>query len=336
MAVNPVVNMLSSDISHMALHFVWRDSGVTQKHGFDLHVDVANMSLDSGRLVSMKERGPLLLDGTYDFLSGLHHDTYIARARGDKRYVYLAQAQNDWDDRIVASQGINSAKDLEGKRLLFTTSAPCVLGNLKRSLQLAGADVERIEFVNLDKLGGDISRQAVFAVERGEAEAASVDIPFDRLGEKHGLHRLVVPSIPVIHNATMCANREWVVSNEETTLAFLRSMVDAIHFFKTKRSRVCEILERTLAPLVGIDDRDEIEHLQQTWSALLSAKPYPHPIAVWNVYQLDVASDPRFNFIGPFEIWDTSYLREIDDSGFIDELYGGAEAAANPPVNARI
>jgi len=142
--------------------------------------------------------------------------------------------------------------------------------------------------------------------------------------------------VPVIHNATICANHEWVRQNEDTTDAFLRSMIDTIHFFKTEKSRVCEILERHLAPLIGLQGADEVEHLQAGWASLLSAKPYPHPLAVWNVYNLDVAHDPTVNFIGPFEIWDTSYLRAIDDSGYIEQLYGGAQQAANPPVQAVI
>ena len=82
----------------------------------------------------MKERAPKLLAGTYDFLSGLHHEPYHYRARGDKRFVYLAQAQNDWDDRVIASEQIRSAKDLEGQRFIITSRAPCVFGNLKHSL----------------------------------------------------------------------------------------------------------------------------------------------------------------------------------------------------------
>jgi hypothetical protein len=39
--------------------------------------------------------------------------------------------------------------------------------------------------------------------------------------------------------------------------------------------------------------------------------------------------------IGPFEVWDTSYLRTIDDSGFIDRLYGGT-APASVPVTPSI
>jgi hypothetical protein len=31
--------------------------------------------------------------------------------------------------------------------------------------------------------------------------------------------------------------------------------------------------------------------------------------------------DPNMARVGPFEPWDLHYLREIGDSGFIDQLY---------------
>src|SRR5579871_210530 len=335
--VKPEVRMLASDPSHLPLLLVWRDSGVTERHGFKLKVDAARVPMPGQEIIPMSQRGPLLLDGTYDFLSGLHHEPYYYRARGDKRFIYIAQAQNDWDDRIIATQEIASAKDLEGKRIIVTSTAPCVYGNLKHSIELGGADLGKVEFVTM----ADLQMQtgigsAVEAVAKGEAVAANVDAPFDLQGEKLGLHRLETPSVPVIHNATMCANGEWVQDNEETTYAFLRSMVDAIHFFKTEPQRVCEIIEREVAPIIGIRAGDEVEHLQRVWAGLLSPKPFPHPLAVWNVYNLDVAKDPSVNFIGPYEIWNTSYLRAIDDSEYIDELWGSAQAAMNPPVNAAI
>jgi hypothetical protein len=320
----------------MALNYVWRDSGVTERHGFQLVVDVARSSKSSIPGIPMKKRAELVLDGTYDFLSGLHHETYVYRGRGDKRFVYLAQAQNDWDDRVIAAPSVQTIQDLEGKTFLATTRAPCVFGNLKHSLELGGADLDRIDFEFIGNDDGEGNRRALKRIANGEAAAASVDIPYDLQGHKLGLHTLDIPSVPVIHNATMCANREWVVENEETTLAFLRSMIDAIHFFKTQRSRVCEIIERELSPEIGLQGMDEVEHLWSEWSRLLSPKPYPHPLAVWNVYNLDVAHDPAVNHIGPFETWDTGYLRAIDDAGYIEELYGGAREAANPKVNIAI
>ncbi len=331
--VRPTIKMLASMISHMPLHFVWRDSGVTQAHGFDLTVHVSNVGIKGQPFIPMEGRAPKLLDGTYDFLSGLHHVPFYARAQGDKRFVYLAQAQNEWDDRVIVTQEIESPKHLEGKKFIITDWDSCVHGNLVHSLRLAGVDPERVEFIDGAISNERASGEAVAAIGRGEASAAIVDLPFDRQGEKLGMRLLKLPNVPVIHNITICANAEWVHENQETTLAFLRSMIDAIYFFKNERSRVCEILERNYAPIVGLKNSDEIEHLQETWATLLSPKPFPHPLAIWNVYNLDIAHDPKVNFVGPFEVWDTSYLRAIDDSGYVDKLYGGPQAAVNPPIN---
>jgi ABC-type nitrate/sulfonate/bicarbonate transport system substrate-binding protein len=304
----------------MPLHFTFRDSGITQKHGFELEIDITKVKAGNRPVRSMRDRAPCVLAGDYEFLSGLHHETYIYRAKGDKRFVYLAQTQNDWDDRLIARPEIKNPKQLEGKKIL-TSRAPCVSGNLDHALKRAGVDTSKVEFIFVrDEMGKD-SHGAVEMVARGEIDAANIDIPFDLQARKRGLSVIELPAVPVIHNTTICASTEFVWQNEETVEAFLKALIETIHFFKTEKQKTCEILSRELAPMIHLEGDDEVEYLQQEWAKLLSAKPYPHPLAVWNVYDLDVAHDPKVNFIGPFETWDTHYLRKIDDSGFIDGLY---------------
>jgi Txe/YoeB family toxin of Txe-Axe toxin-antitoxin module len=319
MALNKV-RLLCSDISHMPLHTIFQRSGVTEKHGFELEVDIANREM-GGSIIKMPERAPALLTGRYEFLSGLHHETYIYRAKGDKRFVYLAQTQNNWDDRLIARPEFTKAKQLEGKRIL-TGKAPCVGGNLEQSLKRAGVDTSQVELVYGGRKQGIDAREAVEMVARGEVEAANVDIPFDLRARKRGLNVIQLPALPVIHNTTICANMDYVLKNEATVIAFLKALIEAIHFFKTEKQKSCELLTNHLAPLLRLEGDDEVEYLYDQWSELLSAKPYPHPLAVWNVYDLDVGHDPKVNFISPLEIWDTHYLRIVDDSGFIDGLYG--------------
>ncbi len=170
------VRMLCSDISHMALGYVWRDSGITQKHGFDLVTHIANADVPGQPRIEMGQRGPKVLAGEYQFMSGLHHDTYAYRARGDKRFVYLAQAQNDWDDRLVAASSVGSLHDLAGKKIVVSTSAPCVFGNFRSALAHAGVDVEQVQF-EVWREQGTSWRRAVDAVLAGEAAAAAVDVP---------------------------------------------------------------------------------------------------------------------------------------------------------------
>lgn len=324
------VKVLVSAMSHMPLWAVWRESGIAAKHGIDLSLDVAEWSIDGRPAVPMRRRAELLLDGTYQFLSGLHHEPYIYRARGDRRFVYLAQAQNDWDDRFVVVPEITDVAQLDGRTVIVSSQAPCVVGNLRQALRIAGVDVDTVTFVGGQRPRSESFGWIIDALQRGEADAAAVDLPFDRLAVRHGLATLEIPRVPVIHNVTLCSTTGWVAANPETARAMLRSMIEAVHFFKTRPDEVCEILRTAVAPFIGISDPGDVAYLQDSWARLLNAKPFPHPLAIWNVYRLDVAQDPAINRIDPLEPWDLGILREIDDSGFIDDLYGGL--VRNPAV----
>ncbi len=54
---------------------------------------------------------------------------------------------------------------------------------------------------------------------------------------------------------------------------------------------------------------------------MLLTKPYPHPAALWNVFEFDLVKDQELKAVNPMEVWDIHYLRQIDGSGFIDSLY---------------
>jgi NMT1/THI5 like len=322
------IRVLSSSISHMPLHAVFRDSGVAEKHDFELEVDVAKVPQRGKPTRTIGERAALLLSGEYQFLSGLHHEPYLYRASGDHRLAFLAQTQNHWDDRLICRPDIHEPKQLEGKKIL-TGPAPCVVGNLRQALVRAGVDIAKVEFVlaSRDGEGADsrlaVGPSSIDRICRNDVDAANVDMPFDLQAKKRGLNAIELPALPVIHNTTICVNMDFVRENEPTTLAFLKALIEAVYFFKTEREKSCAIIAREVAPLIGLDGDDEVEYLHDQWSRLLCAKPYPAPDAVTNLYQLDVAHDPRANFIGPLEVWDTHYLRMIDDSGFIDALYQG-------------
>ncbi|HEY6364907.1 MAG TPA: ABC transporter substrate-binding protein [Candidatus Binatia bacterium] len=326
MPIHDTIRILSSSISHMPLHFVFRDCGITDKYGFKLEIDIAKVPQIGKKTRTIRERASLLLSGEYQFLSGLHHEPYLYRARGDKRLVFLAQTQNNWDDRLIVRPDIKEPKQLEGKKIL-TGPAPCVCGNLRSALERAGVDISKVEFVYSSREGeGADSRLAVGyssieRVRRQEVDAANVDIPFDLQAKKRGLNAIELPALPVIHNTTICASMDFVRENEETVVAFLKALIESVHFFRSEKQKSCAILARELAPLIGLEAEDEIEYLHDQWSQLLCAKPYPDPMAVWNLYELDVAHDPKANSVAPFETWDTHYVRMIDDSGFIEALY---------------
>ena len=212
--VDDRIRVLVSAISHLPLHYVFRDSGTPEKYGFKLELGLVGVEAPGRPAVGFRERVPALLRGDYEFLSGLHHETYVCRARGEKRLVYLAQTQNDWDDRLIARPEIKNPKDLEGKKILTVRTA-CVIGNLDHALGLAGVDTSQVEFIFSEGKSEGKRHQWVDMVARGEVDAANVDIPFDLQARKRGLNVVSLPSVPVIHNTTICTSTEFVWRNEE-------------------------------------------------------------------------------------------------------------------------
>lgn len=310
------LDLLASDSSHLPFLTVFKESKVMEKYGFEISLHTVGDPIAP----TMAHRSRLALAGEIDFLSGLHHETYRARARGEKRLVYLAQAQNNWDDRLIAAPKIGGAEDLKGKKIICHSTAPCVVGNLRAVLQACGLKEKEILTEAIEVPAGR-HLEFIERVLTGEAAAALVDMPFDLYGIKKGLTIVELPDRPVIHNTTLLCTTEYIKENEETVISFLKGFIEAIHFFKKQPDRVIPILKKNLAPRYGLEDDEYYAHLQRGWAKLLSEKPYPLPSAIQNVYDLDVGKDPAMKSIGPMEPWDLHYLRAIDDSGFIDRLY---------------
>ena len=63
--------------------------------------------------------------------------------------------------------------------------------------------------------------------------------------------------------------------------------------------------------------RQVYDNLTQTLEPTL----YPTLEAISNVYQLGVRQDADAAKISPLALWDMHPLREIDDAGFIKDLY---------------
>jgi hypothetical protein len=100
-----------------------------------------------------------------------------------------------------------------------------------------------------------------------------------------------------------------------------KGFVDAIHFFLTRRQETLEILKEHASPILKLQSDEEVETLYDEWAQSLERKPYPSPQAISNVFQLAARRNPEIFRYNPLALWDTHFVRELDDSGYIDRLY---------------
>ncbi|MCZ6848661.1 MAG: hypothetical protein O7F75_07435, partial [Alphaproteobacteria bacterium] len=103
----------------------------------------------------------------------------------------------------------------------------------------------------------------------------------------------------------------------------LKGVLEGIAFFKIEREKTIQIL-MDKHNKEGQLDRDMAEKLYDDFAPILEPKLYPGLDAINNVYLEALKQDEKAGDakrIHPMALWDFHPLREIDDSGFIDNLY---------------
>src|SRR5262249_4771898 len=93
----------------------------------------------------------------------------------------------------------------------------------------------------------------------------------------------------------------------------VKAMVLGIHFAKTKRDKTEKILQNLNKKK---DESFQYRSLERSPKNL-----YPNRHGWITAYELGSIKQPEAKEVSPLALWDLHYLRELDNSGFIDKLY---------------
>jgi ABC-type nitrate/sulfonate/bicarbonate transport system substrate-binding protein len=296
--------------SHAPLWVVAEKSGVWEKNSL-----VVNTSPQLVREKAVEA----LRNGHVDLISGNHHNLYVRNAKGED-FVHLAQAGNNWtENRLVVAHGIRSVMDLTGKKVAVDKLTSHAGLNVWLFLRQEGLDAARGD-VDLVELRGP-AEERWKRVLSGEFAGTFVTLPHDTRAEKAGAHVIRVRAMPMIRGVTLTTTMSFVKNHEAKVRLLIRGFVDAIHFFITRKQETLEILKEHASPILHLQSDEEVETLYEEWAHSLERKPYPAIEAIANVFQLAVRRNPEIASFNPLALWNSHYVRELDDSGYIDQLY---------------
>ncbi|HEY2988573.1 MAG TPA: ABC transporter substrate-binding protein [Candidatus Binatia bacterium] len=296
--------------AHAPLWVLADKSGLWGENGLD--VDTSPQLVREKAVESLK-------NGSVDVISGNHHNLYERNARGED-FVHLAQAVNTWTDNLmVVRDGIKDVQDLRGKKIAVDKLNSHSGLNVWLFLLQEGLDADRGDMNLVTVPGGAEERYS--RVLKGEFDATFVSIPHDQRVAKAGGRVIPVRVMPMIRGVTLTTTMSFVKSHEEEIRRLIRGFVDAIHFFLTRKEETLKILKNHLPAALGIKTDEELAALYGEWAGSLERKPYPSMEAMANVFQLALRRNPEAASYNPVAMWDTHYVRELDDSGYIDKLY---------------
>lgn len=297
--------------SHVPLWKVMEEGGFLEKHGLEI---------DLGSLEGQRRRAAEgLKSGELDVVSGNHHNLYVRRAVNGDPYVHIAQSNNAWrENYLVVSNGMRGVQDLKGKRVAMDDYDGHTGLNVWLYLRLNGLEEGRdVELVTGAKRGVDRAREVI----DGRYDATFIRAVDNLRAKAIGIKSIELATMPMIEGVTLTTTTTYVKSHEEESKGLLLALIDAIHFFKTQREETLRIIKRTCSDLLKMQKDEEWSCFYDTQAASLEPKPYPTLSAIQNVFALAVKRDPQIKDFNPLVLWDLHYLREIDDSGYIDRLY---------------
>lgn len=296
--------------SHAPLWVVAEKSGVWEKN---------TLAVNTSPQLVREKAVEALRNGHVDLISGNHHNLYVRNAKGED-FVHLAQAGNNWtENRLVVAHGIRSVIDLKGKKVAVDKLTSHAGLNVWLFLRQEGLDADRGD-VDLVELRGPVEERWK-RVLSGEFAGTFVTLPHDTRAERAGAHVIRVRAMPMIRGVTLTTTMSFVKNYEAKIRLLIRGFVDAIHFFITRKQETLEILKEHASPILHLQSDEEVETLYEEWAQSLGRKPYPAIEAIANVFRLAVRRNPEIASFNPLALWDSHYVRELDDSGYIDQLY---------------
>lgn len=297
--------------SHAPFWVVADKSGSWKKNG--LEVDTSPQLVREKAVESLKS-------GRVDLISGNHHNLYVRNANHGEDFVHLAQATNNWtENKLITRPEIRSLADLRGKTIVADKLTSHAGLNVWLFLKQEGLDADAGE-VELVELRGS-SEERWRKVLAGEYDATFVTMPHDERAAQAGAHVIPCRAIPMIRGVTLTTTMSFVRDHGQEIRLLTRGFVDSIHFFLTRRQETLEILGEHARPILKLQSDDEVERLYDEWAQSLERKPYPQIQAIANVFQLALRRNPEIAGYNPLALWDTHFVRELDDTGYIDKLY---------------
>jgi NitT/TauT family transport system substrate-binding protein len=170
--------------------------------------------------------------------------------------------------------------------------------------------------VTIVQIGSTTAR--VDAALSGRVKATVVQPPASIIAQKRGMTILAdLPKLGLVYQHTSAATtRRYIREHPDIVRRYVKSQVDAVHRIYTDKEASIKALARFIGRSV---DRDVLEKTRENLlsESVLPRKQYPSIEGIKTILTTELKGKPG----NPEDFVDSSFIRELDQSGYIDSLY---------------
>lgn len=307
--------------SHLVLMHVINECGAWERHGLVVDYDKGINRDDAHKLVPT---------GEVEFVSGNHVSTYAARARGDT-WAYLGQTISKNNLSLVTRPdiGIEKLEDVRKRKFGSRGRHPGLNTWLYLKQNGLDPDTDQVEIIREERVElpdgtFKLNRKSLMEMLKdGDIDACFMTLPNKEFAQREGLKVIDLVPQDMVFFMTVSSSMKMVEERPDIVERMLKGVLEGIAFFKTEREKTIQII-MDKHKKEGDLDHQTAELLYDDFAPILEPRLYPGLNAISNVYQEALKQDEKAGDaarIHPLALWDFHFLREIDDSGFIDDLY---------------
>jgi len=289
-----------------AVLFVTRDAGFFKKYDLD------------PRIVFVSGAPPniaALVSGEID-LTVFAGPAAIASGLEGADTVVLMTFINTMEHTFISRPNVRKPADLKGKK--FGIARPGATDDYGARVAFRKWGLEADRDVTMLSVGTQPSRFA--AVKSGLVDATLLQPPFTVRARQEGLIELgSLGELGLDYVGTSLATtRQTIQKKESIVRRFVRAIVEGIHFYKTQK----EASIQAIAKFTKLTDRAALEEAYNTYAIkYMERVPYPGIKGVEAILEDLAKTNPKAKTADPKKFIDPRFLKELEESGFIAQLY---------------
>ena len=288
--------------------WVAKETGIFARNGLEVQLvyftggTPALMALVSGYTALSQNAGP---------------ETVNAHLGGSD-VVFIAGGTVTLDWWLLSRSEIKTAEQLKGGTVAISRFGSASDFVARFALQRMGLVPEKD--VTIIQLGSTTDRLA--ALGAGRIQATVLPPPTMLMALKSGLNLLADVStlgLAFQHTAPV-TTRRFIRENPDIVKRYLKSHVEAVHRIKTDRETGIRVITKYLGQA---KDRDSMEKSYDRYVSedQLPRKQYPTLEGIRTVLNALADKDPKAKTVKAEDLVDMRFIRELDQSGFIQSLY---------------
>jgi NitT/TauT family transport system substrate-binding protein len=285
-----------------------QEAGLFEKYG--LSVKLLPVAGGSGGVMA-------LLTGDADICT-VGGSSVVSAALAGEDLILTAGIINRHFFALVVRSEIETAQDLRGKILATGSAASSSDRFLRMALELLNLEPgKEITIVN-----GGRSADRLAAMEAGQVAGAAIAVPELPVASKLDFHLLFHASElnePYQHTA-IATSRAYLYNNRRAVTAFTQAIIEATARMQGERAQTIQLMAHVMR-LDPVEDKIILAEAYAVLLEFLPQAPYPTREGIQVLIDVGRAENPLAVELTPDDLVDDSIVRELEESGFIDNLY---------------